>query len=327
MLWSERSIGVLRMPEDVRASEETRLTEMREVYNSVLAPVVEEFYATIRANDAVGPFCGEGLVGLLTFPNSGTSWFLRLTARASGICNHTAYEKESVKTKGAPSRGAYSIHLPGARSPEPGEPSFIKSHVHYYGRQSVLVEGAGSLRRFAATWRGALPPGCDRHVRLVRNPLDNLRARYHLHLKDMARADIEADATDMEAFRAYFRTDLRRYLQWHAYCDELAATTPVLPVRYERFLDPKTAVEEIGRAMRFAGYTIGDDAIATALAKVPPKYVADPGMPIHLGRFAEADIRWVADAIREWLEVYADAREGRPRFAARLHRLILGTDA
>lgn len=318
------NIDVRRMSEDRESSEESRLAGLRQVYDEALAPVVEGFYATIRNNEEVAPFTGEGLVGLLTFPNSGTSWFLRLTARASGLYNHTSYEKESIKAKGEPSRGAFSLRTTAARFPEPGEPSFIKSHVHYYGQQRVVIDSARSLQRVAEIWHGALPPNCDRYLRLVRNPLDNLRARYHLHLKDMKRSEIEVDPEDRELFRAFFRPDLRRYLQWHAYCDTLAATMPVMRLHYEKFLDPATAVEAIGRAMRFAGYRIDAAAIEKTLAIDPPKYVADPGVPLHLRHFDETDIRWAAAEIAEWVSIYAEIRKGRSRLVARLRHLVVG---
>jgi hypothetical protein len=308
------------MSEDENVPSEARLTTLRRVYDTELAPVVDEFYATIRSNETVGPFAGEGLVGLLTFPNSGTSWFLRLTARISGLYNHTAYEKESLKTKGEPSRGVHTLRFLKARPPEPGEPSFVKSHVRYYGGERFVVTGARDFAHHAKYWAASLPPNCDRHIRLVRNPLDNLRARYHLYLKSHA----AAGATEPLDFRSYFRPDLRRYLQWHAYCDELAATMPIMTVHYENYLDPSTAVETLGRAMRFAGYDVDDERIAFVLTVERPKYDAEAGLPLHLAHFDEEDIRWVAAEITDWIAFHDRIREGRPGLTTRLRRLIGG---
>ena len=107
-----------------------------------------------------------------------------LAPLASGdrILNHTAYEHESLRTKGGPSRGVFLLNAPNRSEPGEHEPSFVKSHVTFYGDEpaSTLLKGRRALER---TWLDALPPGCGRHLRLLRNPLDNLRARYHLYLK------------------------------------------------------------------------------------------------------------------------------------------------
>jgi hypothetical protein len=293
---------------------------VREVHDTVLAPVVDAFFATIRSVETAPPFSGEGLVGLLTFPNSGTSWFLRLTARVSGIANHTCYEREARTVKGSPNRGVLSLLVPGQRLPGPGEPSFVKSHVRYYGPVDDVVENARDLAALARRWRNALPPGCDRHVRLVRNPLDNLRARYHLHLEQHA----DADPATVADFRTFFHADLRRYLQWHAYCDELAATMPVMTVRYEEMLDPARTGEVVGRAMRFAGYRVGEAEIRALASVDPAKYSVTSGVPVHLEHFDEDDIRWVAEEMRAWLNLLADIRRLPPhrRLAAGLKRLF-----
>ena len=308
------------MSEDVSAAQETRLDDLQGIYTSVLAPVVEEFRATLGGTETVGPFSGEGLVGLLTFPNSGTSWFLRLSSRASGICNHTCYAKE-VKTAPDPaSRGAFAALQPGLRMPRPGEPSFVKSHVRFYGPVNETIAEGRDFDRLLRSWLSALPPNCDRHVRLVRDPLDNLRARYHHHLK----TGHGAPSADPAAFRLYFRADLRRYLHWHAFCDALATTAPVMTVRYETMLDPVSGPEAVGRAMRFAGHRIDVAAIRAIFDADPPKYVTDVGVPVHLRYFSEDDIRWVATEIRDWLGLLHDIRRGENRLMAQLRRLVPG---
>ena len=300
------------------ALPEPRLARLEETYDTVLRPVVDAFYATVRSNGDVGPFAGEGLVGLLTFPNSGTSWFLELTARASRICNHTVYEHEARTVGGAPHRGVHSLRFPNAVLPGIDQPSFVKSHMRNYGTAKTRVAGRGGFQKALDRWLAAEPANCDRHVRLVRNPLDNMRARFHLHLKN----HVDPAAADAEDFRAFFRADLRRYLEWHAYCDELAAAKPVLSLHYEDLLDPATAAETIGRAMAFAGYRMDDLDIGRALSVAPPSYSAANGRPVHLGHFDEDDLYWAAVEIGDWLVLHERIRKAGQGLAARLRQAV-----
>ena len=96
---------------------------------------VLDFYGTIRSSLRAGGG-GGNLVGLLTYPNSGTSWFLQLCQIATGIRNHTAYEDEARKTNGGPSRGVYILNSTQERSPADHEPSLVKSHVSQYGEEN-----------------------------------------------------------------------------------------------------------------------------------------------------------------------------------------------
>jgi hypothetical protein len=309
-----------RMASRTITDADARLADLRAIHAEVFAPGADAFYATLRSNETVAPFDGEGLVGLLTFPNSGTSWFLRLSSRASGICNHTCYAKEVKNAPDRASRGAYAALHPGLRLPRLGEPSFVKSHVRFYGPVNNTIADVRDFDRFLRSWRSALPPNCDRHVRLVRDPLDNLRARYHHHLK----TNTGAASADPAAFRLFFRADLRRYLHWHAFCDALASTTPVMTIRYETMLDPVTGVEAVGRAMRFAGHRTGDAEIRAIFDADPPKYVTDTGGPVHLRHFSEEDIRWAAAEMRDWLDVLRDIRSDGNRLVAQLRRLVPG---
>lgn len=304
------------MPDVTPVTEDERLAALKAVHDTVLRPVTAEFIRTIRSTEVATPFTGEGLIGLLTFPNSGTSWFMRITAWASGICNHTMYEKEVAKGKIVASRGAVLSPASNVRSPRSGDPSFVKSHVGFYGTADDIVHDLSDFEHYSRLWRRSLPPNCDRHVRLVRDPLDNLRARYHHYLK----ANPGVDPGDLVDFRTYFRGDLRRYLQWHAYCDDLATGVPVMTVRYEEILDPVTSAAAFGRAMRFAGHDIEDAAIAAVVATDPPKYVADPGVPVHLRHFDEEDIRWIAARIGEWTDLLNAIR--RPGPVMHIRRLL-----
>ncbi len=245
--------------------------------------------------------CEEGgeLVGLLTFPNSGTSWFLNLARAATGISNHTAYEEESLRTGGWPSRGAYLLNTRNSRPPERGEPSLVKSHVAFYGEEDVSTISPRRLAREYEQWKRHLPPGCGCHVRLVRNPFDNIRARYHLYLKKAARAESSA----IMPFHEYARADIVRYMRWHAFCNRLATEAPVLTLDYADLLDERSRMRGLRAALEFAGFSVSDEDLRRAFERFPAIYRRNGEFPVHLRYYREEDILFMARRMKEWLPV------------------------
>ncbi len=285
--------------------QDTRRLE--KLYLEIAHQPVLDFYASLESSSHSSGGGGQpggargNLVGLLTYPNSGTSWFLQLAQTASGLRNHTVYAREAEKTGGGASRGVYMLNSPRERSPEAHEPSLVKSHVAYYGEEDVRGIAAWNFARHAQRWRRDLPAGCYCHIRLVRHPFDNLRARYHLHVK-LGLEKKEGKAPD---FSAFFRQDLRRYLLWHACCNRLAEDVPLLSVFYADLLDRKKSRDAFYRAMRFAAYPVTKESVARAYEIFPPIYAVNGGLPVHLSHYTEEDIYWMADELRKWRRTYA----------------------
>lgn len=287
------------MNESARRDGERADEALERLYREHLEGLIADFYGTIRSRADMQPFPPGMLVGLLTFPNSGTSWFLRLAQAATGIQNHTAYEGESLKTSGRPSRGAYLLGSPTARPPAEGEPSLVKSHVDNYDENARGPHSALTLRRTARIWARSVPPACCRHIRLVRNPIDNLRARFHLYRKKN-----EGSKEPPLTFRQYFRNDLPRYLWWHAYCNGVVDSQPLMSVYYHQLTNPQVAAPILFKALRFAGYDVGERDAQRALSSTPSIY-SHGNLPVHLAHYTEDDILWIAGEMKSWLGAYA----------------------
>ena len=298
------------MPPECSDSDRTLI----DAYNCYARKSVNDFYATVMNSSTNEPVSERGLVGLLTFPNSGTSWFLQLTQAATGILNHTAYEHESVKTKGRPSRGVFLLNAPNGRRPSDTEPSMVKSHVTHYSDDSPPV-ALTNLHRFRKEWQKNIPNNCSRHIRLLRNPFDNIRARYHLYLLNSSNSK---DRELME-FHTFVRNDLRRYLLWHTLCNEVCNRYPLLTVRYANLLDPEKSKDTLFQALKFAGYDIGPDDVRRALLRFPSKYGEVDGIPVHLQHFTVNDIQWISRELRRWIGALDDARNS---FGQALRRLV-----
>ena len=277
------------------------VTRLEKVYLETAHETVRAFYGTIRSDLSDREDSSGNLVGLLTFPNSGTSWFLRLSQIASGIRNHTAYEHEAIKVNGGASRGVYILNSPNERTPQDHEPSLVKSHVDEYGEKDVTRFNYKNVDDLVGEWKKYLPPNCSRHIRLVRNPFDNMRARFHLYLK------LNADCPEQSLlnFRQFFQQDLRRYLLWHAYCDRVADDYPMMSLHYSNLLDKEKAYDTFLGAMRFAGYNIDMQDVERAFKTFPPVYPKKRNLPVHLQYYSEDDIHWMVSELDKWLKLYA----------------------
>jgi len=277
---------------------------LEQIYIEVALQPVLNFYGIIRSSvDKRREERSEedNLIGLLTFPNSGTSWFLQLCQVATGIRNHTAYEHEAIKTNGGPSRGVYILNSRHERDPEEHDPSLVKSHVAEYGEEDVTRINFNDFDNLVSAWMELLPPNCGRHIRLVRNPFDNLRARYHLYLK-LYSGHPEKSLLD---FRQFYQQDLRRYLLWHAYCDRVADEYPVMSLQYSDLLDKEKAHGTILNALRFAGYDIELGDVERAYKTFSPIYSQNKHIPVHLEYYSESDIHWMERELEKWLKLYS----------------------
>ena len=287
-------------PENDFVASAEELSELTSYYRESVHDVVERYFGTLESNFCERTMPFESLVGLITFPNSGTSWFLHMAREVTGIALFTVYWQESQDYGGRPSRGVFLLEEHGGREPTIEEPAIVKSHVDrfmYFDGAEVDVD---NFREIAAHWALRLPPGSERFIRLVRNPFDNLRARYHLYVKQHRGS---AGYEDL-SFREFYRKDLKRYLLWHACCNQVARSQPLMTVMYGDLLaNPRF---EFRRAMEFAGYRVDPDLIGRALSQFRPKYIEREGVPTHLRYYTREDLEWISEKIREWTETRWD---------------------
>lgn len=264
------------------------------IYRERLEPEVERFYGRLSQNPVRSATGRDDKVGLLTFPNSGTTWTLALVERATGVRRHTVYERERAAAGGVPSRGVFALACKGARLPKPHEPVLVKDHVNKHGNYSPDDVRAEDLESVFQRWSRHLAEDYARHVRLVRNPLDNLRARFRYHQEHHRHKPEFGDPP----FREYLRVDLKRYLVWHACCDRVARTRPLLTIAYEALLESPAAT--LGELLAFCGLEVAADRVELAAKDLPPQYGRQEGLPNHLGYFTVEDVEWVAEQLRQW---------------------------
>jgi len=276
---------------------------LERVYLDQAHELVQKYYATLKSNFiGIDPRPDE-LVGLLTFPNSGTSWFLHFSRHATGIHSHTVYEKEAQRSNGLPNRDAFMLRpniQSNERPPNHDEPALVKSHVSAYDEYWIDSLDFNRFDSLAQRWMQHLPLNVNRYIRLVRNPFDNLRARYHLYLHSHKHILAES----RQSFRQWFKQDMFRYLVWHACCNKLAETRPLMTVHYSDLSDNTRF--EFFRALQFAHFNLNSIDIERAFKIHPPKYKEIGQIPTHLHYYNEDDIHWVSGELRTWLEMNAN---------------------
>lgn len=278
-----------------------------EAYRAYVVPAYLSFRAKLtgwRSADEPAPTATGPDIGLLTFPNSGTSWFARVALAATGVARHTVYPEEARHP--VVSRGVYALHPgPAAALPGDDDPVLIKSHVRFFaGQRNERVAGR-TVADLAAEWRSHLPPA-DRSLRLVRNPVDNLRARYHHYRKKLS-----GEQTDgVPSFAEFMSDDVINYLVWHSCCNR-TLTNNLLTVDYDMLLSG--SVEQFTHALRYAGYAVEPSEVEQALLLHPPKYPVgraprsdgpDNFVPVHLKHYTAEDLQWLGTQLQHWLEVH-----------------------
>jgi len=210
----------------------------------------------------------NSLVWLMSFPNSGTSYTLRLVGSATGQPVATNYGKE---TSLAPvfddsPRGPFWLD----ESPVPNEGRLIltKTHCGMYCHSCSATRTAREMNEFTAACgtnedhsQPAYPPTrVKKGIHLIRDPFDNIVSRFHHEVK-AGRTDTVQ--TDRESFRstclesnihhneqtlATFlsqqqfdiianvpcRTDFFKYVMWHNKAFEAVEALDIesLPIHY-----------------------------------------------------------------------------------------------
>lgn len=274
---------------------EESLEQKEAVYFEKAHDLIQRYYATLTSNYCEVRRGYEDKVGLLTYPNSGTSWTLQLVRIASGIRIHTEYEGELKNSGGDPSRGVFAINNPNERMPEYHEPVLVKSHVSHYSYYDAATIRPGEFDLACQTWARNLSTSYARHVRLVRNPFDNIRARFHLYERNHRGNEGIADLS----FSEFARQDLRRYLVWHACCNRIAQSKPLLTVLYGNELT--NCRFELSRILNFCGFDTTFQDVERAVTQAPPKYVEENRVPSHLKHYTIDDIHWLANELESWM--------------------------
>ena len=279
---------------------EEKIDHLEKLYFNQAHEQIQKYYATLGSDFSGNTPKSNELVGLLTFPNSGTSWFLRFSSNVTGIHSHTVYDGEAERENGIKNRDVFMLRgnrLSSERPPNPDEPALVKSHVSLYDGYSTLDVDYNNFDSLIDEWMNHLPMNANRFIRLVRNPFDNLRARYHLYLNSY----VDSSGKSKQSFRDWFKVDMRRYLIWHTCCNRLAKKSPLITINYADLLE--NTHFEFTRALQFAGFAVEPKQVERVYEKLPPKYKEVNQVPVHLKYYDEDDISWVADELQSWMSM------------------------
>ena len=305
--------AIIRYPERDRAEAEdpsdgsSLSVERLRVYRSAVAPAYHKFRRRLVGWNGAGDLGRQAHdasnVGLLTFPNSGTSWFARVALAATGICRHTVYRDEAANP--LPSRGVFALHPgPHAALPTADDPVLVKSHVRFFASGENQEVSDTRLSEVAGRWQEGLPAG-SKAIRLVRNPVDNMRARYHHYLKKRDYTTEYDRRQPSLSFSEFLTSDITNYLVWHSCCD-LADGVSVLSLDYDELL--AGAAGPFLDALQFAGFQVAADDVERALTVHPPKYSAVPEsranefLPVHLDTYSLDDLEWMGLRLQQWVD-------------------------
>jgi len=260
-------------------------------------------------------------VGFLTYPNSGTSWVIMLVSRLTKTAPFSVYAKEQRIAQEA--HGLPVIELPTLNHGERELPLYQISRQHdaIFSRASVgenetiLVKDHGCFYSYSARCdtKDCQRQNClrkridsyDGMVRLIRNPYDNMVARYHLgcwnHNKDCS---VEGLEKRNGLFIDYFKNDLTNYILEHCSFSQVAETMPSLTVVYENLLT--IPLHEVKRILRFMGRgDIPDEVIEKEIkAHGPDQAKVDAvinGVPEHLTEYSNEDIDFIESNTHQYL--------------------------
>eukprot|EP00286_Rhodomonas_abbreviata_P001830 CAMPEP_0181291130 /NCGR_PEP_ID=MMETSP1101-20121128/1798_1 /TAXON_ID=46948 /ORGANISM="Rhodomonas abbreviata, Strain Caron Lab Isolate" /LENGTH=236 /DNA_ID=CAMNT_0023395491 /DNA_START=386 /DNA_END=1093 /DNA_ORIENTATION=- len=150
---------------------------------------------------------------LATFPNSGTSWTLRMFEQATKIRPFTYYRKESAEKH---PRKAYVLERARARLPHDDEACLAKHHLFGVGYQDAPATEDKDLN---AKLRNVVRKH-KRAVRLIRNPVDNLISRVRNQLNDGITYDGIFQNEKIPDW--WLEAELGRYFGWHEALNEAA---------------------------------------------------------------------------------------------------------
>jgi len=274
--------------------------------NIIIGTVKDKDASSLASNaehvDVGGGVKVKGIAWLMSFPNSGTSYTLRLTSTITGTATATNYVKKSVSKNLTEYEGVFrDSPVPRWSLQEDVSVNFqipttgyvlTKTHCGGYcfgcfaGRDSVTLKNSKDF--FKACRRGSYvsknnmtsgqldildsytpKESIKRAVHLIRDPFDNVVARFHLHRKKFSKQLLDKYPNTLEGFRDYCNNDLGkkyraketsflpfkdiygsiknvschsdffRYIQWHNLAFETTAkqNLSTMIIHYERYTD------------------------------------------------------------------------------------------
>jgi len=257
-------------------------------------------------------------VGFLTFPNSGTSWVQQMLMWLTHNAETTIYQK--------------------------GEPSFIRPEVTDHGdhvlpifdanvhqvfiaptkpSDSIIVKDHGCWKDIGRNPKCAEEDGCheciqnrideyDAVIHLVRNPFDNIHARYHFGCWSRQSSPTCTEAELEQQYGSwpdFLRDDVHGYAFEHCAVSKIERVLPSLTVVYEDLLlDPST---EVNRMLHFMGRTtVPRDFVNQVLEKhklepTPDKVVsASQNIAEHQKLFTEDDVKFISSFTEKYVYDY-----------------------
>lgn len=253
----------------------------------------------------------EGRIILTTFPNSGTSLTMRTVRQIVGnTCTEYGNEVKDATHGFTCGPGAFA-HGDKGQVANLSWRSLVKSHGVGYGGGVFKNPNLGARRlvdhinmHYATTdgrWqvRGI--------IRLVRNPFDNLVARYHLTCRSNTTNCPSDNATiSREAFLKHPNIandlDIYSYLWWHHRANYLTKHWPVVTLPYELvYTFPEIYIQTVLNVLGVKG-----DVPLTKNFYIKPRdiLISDGHLePAYLEMFDEGTIRRISVVISRYLEL------------------------
>eukprot|EP00638_Chattonella_subsalsa_P016425 CAMPEP_0117852612 /NCGR_PEP_ID=MMETSP0949-20121206/23179_1 /TAXON_ID=44440 /ORGANISM="Chattonella subsalsa, Strain CCMP2191" /LENGTH=379 /DNA_ID=CAMNT_0005700815 /DNA_START=60 /DNA_END=1200 /DNA_ORIENTATION=- len=195
-------------------------------------------------------YIGYDIIGLATYPNSGTGWTLKVVRDATGI-QHDFLEMEindhgqmvaSLPTPKNKNQLEESTFPTRFRSAELQEPLFVYTH-------SVTATPAYA--------------SFSRIIRIVRNPIDNIWANWRWMNGESSGYYVGLalhrpnTSFPSDQFEGFILRQLKVYFLWHCCIDQISKRLPVMTVSYEDMLS--NPVETFKKIIEYIGYDIPDD--------------------------------------------------------------------
>ena len=235
-----------------------------------------------------------GIAWLMSFPNSGTSYTMTMVGRATNKSFATNYGDEVTPNDEMESLSIYPRRLEGPywpgmsgkiASPRPLPDTYVITKTHCGSRcidcgPREYVETPAIFLKKCASGHARIPPTRRRidvrydpsrvmkAIHLIRNPMHNIIARFHLNIKNHKNDKkwLEKHPNDIKGFRTYCKDsaikyrrqdenffgkgkvpkapchgEFFRYTQWHNLVHEgldlIEHDVPVLTVYYEDYAD------------------------------------------------------------------------------------------
>jgi len=231
-------------------------------------------------------------IGFLSFPSSGTDWVQILIATITGV---TPYTKDGEEMKAEieldDDEDAVQTRMLHGREAHQKDTFLVKD----YGCWSQHREAECSDNSCHKCVK-KLKKDYDGIIHLVRNPFDNMYARYNDGCWDPS-LDCSNEALKARngPWHKFVRMDVPIYAFSHCSFSEVSHELPSLTVVYEDILEDP--VPQLQRILAFMGETgISDYEIQQAIDELPPsqdKVIHVDGIPEYWDKFSDEDVQYI----------------------------------